>query len=63
MIRAGAIRASESLLQAKADPALVTDILALSTDKDPTLALQVIMTSKLLNWPDWKSPSITAGPW
>jgi mono/diheme cytochrome c family protein len=54
MVRAGAVRAAETLLKAGDDPSLVADIQTLRTDKDPTVALQVMMTGKLLNWPDWK---------
>lgn len=51
-VRATAIRAAETLLPA--DSSLIADIKALAQDTDPTVALQVLMTSKLLNWPDWK---------
>jgi len=54
MLRAGAIRAAETLLKTKPDAALVADITALTHDADPTVVLQVVMTGKLLNWPDWK---------
>ena len=54
MLRAGAIRAAETLLKKKNDESLIADISALTHDADPTVVLQVVMTSKLLNWPDWK---------
>lgn len=53
MVRAGAVRAAETLLK-KDNAALITEIKALAHDTDPTVVLQVIMTSKLLNWPGWK---------
>ena len=53
MVRAGAIRAAETLLK-KGNDGLVGEIQALAHDADPTVVLQVVMTSKLLNWPDWK---------
>jgi mono/diheme cytochrome c family protein len=53
MLRAGAIRAAETLLK-KGNDGLVGEIKALMQDTDPTVVLQVVMTGKLLNWPDWK---------
>ena len=53
-LRANAIRVAESLLK-KGDTALIADIKALKTDKDPTVVLQVLLTSRLLNWPAWKN--------
>ncbi|MCE9519110.1 MAG: cytochrome c, partial [Verrucomicrobia bacterium] len=53
MLRTGAIRAAETLLKTKADASLIADITALAKDSDPNVVLQVVMTSKLLNWPDW----------
>lgn len=53
-LRANAIRAAETLLK-KGDTSLVADIKALKTDKDPTVVLQVMMTSKQLKWQDWKN--------
>ena len=53
MLRAGAIRAAESLLR-KGNEALVSEIFKMTGDSDPTVVLQVMMTSKLLNWPEWK---------
>ena len=58
-MRASAIRVAESLLK-KGDATLVADIKAMTKDKDPTVVLQVLMTSKLLNWPDWKQEAQTA---
>ena len=54
MVRAGAIRAAETLLKDHKDDTLVEDILSLTRDPDPTVVLQEIMTSQLLAWPDWK---------
>jgi cytochrome c553 len=48
VLRKAAIRASESL----ADPSLVADITALTTDKDPTVILQVLHTAKRMKWKD-----------
>lgn len=53
MVRASAIRAAETLLK-KGNTELVAEIKTLSHDTDPSVVMQVIMTSKLLNWPDWK---------
>jgi glucose/arabinose dehydrogenase/mono/diheme cytochrome c family protein len=47
-LRKAAIRASESL----ADPSLEADITALTTDKDPTVILQVLHTAKRMKWKD-----------
>jgi len=47
------IRLAETLLQ-KGDASFVTDIKALRSDPDPTVVLQALCTSKLLNWPNWK---------
>jgi mono/diheme cytochrome c family protein len=53
MVRAGAIRAAETLLK-KGNDGLISEVQGLAHDPDPTVVLQVVMTSKLLNWPDWK---------
>ena len=53
MLRAAAIRAAETLVKQGHDK-LIGEITALTHDADPTVVLQVVMTSKLLNWPDWK---------
>ena len=58
-LRANAIRVAETLLK-KGDSSLINDIKALKTDKDPTVVLQVMMTSKLLNWPAWKNEAQAA---
>jgi mono/diheme cytochrome c family protein len=52
-LRANGIRVAESLIK-KGDASLVADIRALRTDKDPTVVLQTLYTSKLFNWPNWK---------
>lgn len=54
--RCQAIRAAESLLKAPGgNPELQARINALESDKDPNVQLQVVMTRRLLNWPDWKT--------
>ncbi|MDB6072662.1 MAG: hypothetical protein JWO89_302, partial [Verrucomicrobiaceae bacterium] len=53
-LRIGAIRAAETLLK-KGDISLIADVKPLKADKDPNVVLQVIMTSKLLKWPEWKN--------
>jgi mono/diheme cytochrome c family protein len=52
-LRASGIRTAESLIK-KGDTALIADIKALRSDKDPTVVLQTLYTSKLFNWPNWK---------
>ena len=53
--RAQGIRVSESLLKSDSPhPQLLAKVNALASDKDPSVQLQVMMTSKHLNWPDWK---------
>jgi mono/diheme cytochrome c family protein len=52
-VRASAIRAAETLIK-KGNTALIAEIKALKADKDPTVMLQVMLTAKLLNFPDWK---------
>jgi mono/diheme cytochrome c family protein len=55
-IRAQGIRAAESILKGSGNHGdLATGIEVLASDPDPTVQLQVIMTRKLLKWPDWKS--------
>ncbi len=51
-IRVAAIRVSESLIKA-GDASLKTDVQAMVKDPDSTVALQSLMTAKLLNWPNW----------
>ena len=51
-VRIAAIRVSESLLK-KGDPALLADVQKLAEDSDPSVVLQVLMSGKLLNWPDF----------
>jgi mono/diheme cytochrome c family protein/glucose/arabinose dehydrogenase len=52
-LRAQGIRLAEAFLK-NGDPSFVADIKALRADPDPTVVLQAIATSKLLNWPAWK---------
>jgi mono/diheme cytochrome c family protein len=52
-VRASAIRVAESMLK-KGDTALIADIKALKTDKDPSVVLQTLYTARHLNWPKWK---------
>ena len=52
-LRANGIRVAESLLK-KGDTTLIADIKSLRADKDPTVVLQTLYTSKLFNWPNWK---------
>jgi putative membrane-bound dehydrogenase-like protein len=54
MVRAGAIRAAETLLK-NGHTELIADIQSLAHDPDPTVVLQTVMTSKRLEWPDWKT--------
>lgn len=53
MLRASGIRVAESLRK-KGDASLIPDIKALRADKDPSVVLQTLYTSKLFNWPNWK---------
>ena len=53
MVRVCAIRAAETLVK-KGDKDIAAEIKTLAQDSDPNVVLQVVMTSKLLNWPDWK---------
>ncbi len=53
-VRAGAIRVSESLYK-KDDKSLVPEVLAAAKDKDAAVAMQALLTAKLLNFPDWKT--------
>ena len=50
-VRVAAIRSGESLMT-KGDTALVNDVRAMTKDSDPNVVLQVMLTAKLLNWPD-----------
>jgi putative membrane-bound dehydrogenase-like protein len=53
-VRIAAIRASEPVLKKeKDDTALMADVQELAKDADPSVVLQVLMTGKLLNWPDY----------
>ncbi len=52
-VRIAAMRTSESLVQ-KGDTSLNADLKAMAKDKDPGVVLQVLMTGKLLNWPDYR---------
>ena len=51
-VRVAAIRASEGLLK-KGDPALLTVVNGMKTDSDPNVVLQVLLTAKILNAPDF----------
>lgn len=59
MLRASGIRVAETLIRAK-DESLIADIKSMRTDKDPTVVLQTLYTSKFLNWPKWKDEAQTA---
>lgn len=52
-VRHAGIRASETLLKA-GDETLKDDVMALAKDADASVAIQVLLTSKLLNWKDYK---------
>ena len=52
-LRAQGIRLAETLLK-QGDATFIPEIKAMRADADPTVVLQAICTSKLLNWPDWK---------
>ncbi len=52
-LRIGAIRVAETLIK-QGDESLNADIRALSSDKDPNVVIQAMMTAKLLKWPDAK---------
>jgi mono/diheme cytochrome c family protein len=54
-LRVQGIRAAESML--KDSPTLTSAVQALATDKDPNVQLQVMMTRKHLDLPDWKNQS------
>ncbi|MEN8693187.1 MAG: discoidin domain-containing protein [Akkermansiaceae bacterium] len=51
-VRRAAIRVSETLIKA-GDTSLQKDLLALAGDSDPEVATQVLLTAKLLNFPDF----------
>jgi mono/diheme cytochrome c family protein len=51
-VRVSAVRVSESLCKA-GDLSLKPEVMALAKDADPTVALQVLLTGKLLNWEKW----------
>ncbi len=51
-VRVSAIRVSETLWKA-GDLSLKNDVVALAKDADPTVALQVLLTGKLLAWDKW----------
>jgi mono/diheme cytochrome c family protein len=57
-LRAAAIRVSESLYK-QGDTSFAADIQAATKDADATVAVQSILTAKLLNIPEWK-PMLTA---
>lgn len=50
-VRHAAVRASESLMVA-GDTSLQTDVMALAKDSDPSVAIQVFLTAKLMKWKD-----------
>ncbi|MDB6172092.1 MAG: coagulation factor 5/8 type domain protein [Chthoniobacteraceae bacterium] len=50
-VRAAAIRVSESLFK-KGDNSIVSDVEALGTDSDPSVAAQSLLTANLLKWPN-----------
>jgi mono/diheme cytochrome c family protein/glucose/arabinose dehydrogenase len=52
-VRIAAMRASESLVL-KGDSSLNADLRAMVRDPDPNVVLQTLLTSKLLNWPDYR---------
>ena len=51
-VRIAAIRAGEALLKKSAEPELLQQVKALSKDPDPNVALQTVLTGRLLKWPD-----------
>ncbi len=53
-VRAAAIRVSESLYKA-GDKSFATDIVAATKDADAIVAVQSMLTAKLLEVPDWKT--------
>ncbi|NNE94385.1 MAG: hypothetical protein HKN23_22270, partial [Verrucomicrobiales bacterium] len=56
-VRRAAIRASETLFKA-GDESVKADILALAKDKDPNVAIQSLMTAKLLNFPEFQETAM-----
>ncbi len=50
-LRGAAIRAGESLSR-KGDTSLQGDLPAMAADRDPTVAMQALLTAKSLGWPD-----------
>jgi mono/diheme cytochrome c family protein/glucose/arabinose dehydrogenase len=52
-VRVTAIRASEGIMK-KGESTLQPDVQALLKDPDANVVVQVMMTAKLLNWPDYK---------
>ncbi len=53
-LRAAALRVSETLYK-KGDTSLAADIQAATKDPDGDVVLQALLTSRLLNVPDWKT--------
>jgi mono/diheme cytochrome c family protein/glucose/arabinose dehydrogenase len=51
-VRVAAIRAGETILKT-GDASLIADVRGLAKDPDPNVVLQVLLTAKLLNWPDF----------
>lgn len=53
-VRIAAIRTSETLFKQK-DDSLGKEIRAMLKDSDPNVVIQVMMTAKLLRWPDYQT--------
>ena len=56
-MRVAAIRVSEGLFD-KGDQSLKPDLLAMTKDKAPMVALQVVETAKVLKWTNWQSSTL-----
>ena len=52
-VRAAAIRAGEKLMLNKDNAAIVDQVKIMTADTDPNVVLQVVLTAKLLKWPDF----------
>lgn len=52
-IRVQGIRVAETLMTGKSGASLIADVKALAEDTDPSVVLQVLMTGKRINWPDY----------
>ncbi len=53
-VRRAAIRASETLIKS-GDTTLQPDVLAMASDEDANVAVQSLLTAKLLNFPEYKT--------